>query len=93
MAEDQGEVGDGGAMGQNELKTNLQLAEALHRTAGVNLTPEQLAGALDRAERCGALIDAPEGARWIYVSDTFARLLSRALRASQRASEPVLTDP
>jgi len=48
----------------------------------------QMADALDDAERMGAERDVPEGACYIHLSDTLARLMSEALRAiAEREAE------
>ena len=40
----------------------------------------ELAHLLDCAPREGALVDSPEGSRYIQISDTFAQHMTRQLR-------------
>jgi hypothetical protein len=41
---------------------------------------QRLADDLDEADRVGVLLDDPEGAVWIQISDTLARQISERLR-------------
>jgi len=46
--------------------------------------PSEVAKLLDDAIRVGGIKDEPEGTRYIQLSDTLARIISKALRAMDK---------
>ena len=67
--------------------TMVRPSDLEHRQEHPIATPTEIAEVLDRAERIGEREDAPEGVRYIRLSDTLAKKLANDLRSAGRPAD------
>ncbi len=71
-------------------------ADSVHRAMDVDRVQEscliEIADALDKAHRYGAAEDVTEGRRWIKISDTLAKDMSKRLRACEAERHHIKID-